>query len=50
MLKILKSKKVILEVDTTYSVGAADRSAPAKELLIGKGVNLAPAAAPARLL
>ncbi len=40
----------ILPVDTAYSVGNADRSEAAKELLIGKDVNLSPAAAPARLL
>ena len=34
----------ILPVDTVYSVGSADQGEAAKELLIGKGVNLSPAA------
>ncbi len=35
----------VLPVDTVYSVGNADQGEAAKELLIGKGVNLNPAAA-----
>jgi DNA adenine methylase len=37
-------------VMTTYSLAGGERSAPAAELLIGRGVELAPAAAQARLL
>jgi len=37
-------------VQTSYSVGGGDTAAPAAELLIGRGVELAPAAAQARLL
>ena len=40
----------ILPVDTVYSVGNADRGEAAKELLIGRGVNLSPAAAQQKLL
>lgn len=40
----------ILPIETKYSVGNADAGAAAAELLIGKGVNLNPAAAQARLL
>ena len=35
----------VLPVDTVYSVGNADQGEAAKELLIGRGVNLSPAAA-----
>lgn len=37
-------------VNTTYSIAGGDKSAPAAELLIGKGVELAPAATQARLI
>ena len=39
----------ILPVETVYTVGNADRSEAAKELLIGRGVNLSPAAPQAML-
>jgi len=37
-------------VGTTYSVGNVDRREVARELLIGKGVNISPAAPERRLL
>lgn len=37
-------------VQTTYSIAGGDKSSPAAELLIGKGVELASAAAQARLI
>lgn len=37
-------------VETTYTLAGGDHAAKAPELLIGKGVNLAPAAGQARLL
>jgi DNA adenine methylase len=40
----------LLPVETRYSIGDAERGAAVPELLIGKGVNLTPAAAPALLL
>ena len=40
----------IVPVATLYSSGEADPSAPARELLIGRGVNRTPTAEQGRLL
>ncbi|ESQ82340.1 DNA methyltransferase [Asticcacaulis sp. AC466] len=40
----------MIPVSTTYSIGQADRGAAIGELLIGRGINLAPAAAQPTLI